>query len=495
MLELVNRSAVELRDLLDRGEVSAVEIVDAHLARVDAVESHVNAFITVTAEVARSQAAQADQQIKSGSAGPMTGIPVGLKDILCTTDAPTTAGSKLLDGYQSPYDATVVKRLREQNALFIGKTNTDEFAMGSSTEHSAYKFTSNPWKLDHVPGGSSGGSAAAVAANEVSVSLGSDTGGSIRQPAGFCGVVGMKPTYGRVSRFGLIAFASSLDQIGPFTRSVEDAALLLGAISGKDPHDSTSVDTDVPDFRAGLTGDLTGLRVGVADEYQIEGMDPRVEESVKQAIAELERLGAEIVPISLPHTEHALATYYIIAPAEASANLARFDGVKYGLSLQQDNLLDTYLETRGKGFGPEVKRRVMLGTYALSSGYYDAYYVQAQKVRTLIKRDFDQAFEKVDVIAAPTSPTVSFQKGSRSDDPMQMYLSDVFTIPANMAGIPGIAVPCGFADDLPVSLQFMGRAFDEATILRAAHAYEQNTEWRNRRPPLDDAIASLAGDS
>ena len=495
MSELVNRSAVELRDLLDRGEVSAVEIVDAHLARVDTVESHVNAFITVTAEVARSQAAQADQQIKSGSAGPMTGIPVGLKDILCTTDAPTTAGSKLLDGYQSPYDATVVKRLREQNALFIGKTNTDEFAMGSSTEHSAYKFTSNPWKLDHVPGGSSGGSAAAVAANEVSVSLGSDTGGSIRQPAGFCGVVGMKPTYGRVSRFGLIAFASSLDQIGPFTRSVEDAALLLGAISGKDPHDSTSVDTEVPDYRAGLTGDLTGLRVGVADEYQIEGMDPRVEESVKQAIAELERLGAEIVPISLPHTEHALATYYIIAPAEASANLARFDGVKYGLSLQQDNLLDTYLETRGKGFGPEVKRRVMLGTYALSSGYYDAYYVQAQKVRTLIKRDFDQAFEKVDVVAAPTSPTVSFQKGSRSDDPMQMYLSDVFTIPANMAGIPGIAVPCGFADDLPVSLQFMGRAFDEATILRAAHAYEQNTEWRNRRPPLDDAIASLAGDS
>jgi aspartyl-tRNA(Asn)/glutamyl-tRNA(Gln) amidotransferase subunit A len=493
--ELIYRSAVELRDLLDHGEISAVEVLDAHLARVEAVEPHVNAFITVTDDVARKQAEAADQRLKNGSAGPMTGIPVGLKDILCTTDAPTTAGSRILEGYQSPYDATVVKRLREQDALFIGKTNTDEFAMGSSTEHSAYKFTSNPWKLDHVPGGSSGGSAAAVAASEVRVSLGSDTGGSIRQPAGFCGVVGMKPTYGRVSRFGLMAFASSLDQIGPFSRCVEDAALLLGAISGKDPNDSTSVETAVPDFRAGLTGDLTGLRVGVADEYQIEGMDSRVEDSVKQAIGELERLGAEIVPISLPHTEHALATYYIIAPAEASANLARFDGVKYGLSLAQDNLMDTYLETRGKGFGTEVKRRIMLGTYALSSGYYDAYYVQAQKVRTLIKRDFDEAFEKVDVIAAPTSPTVSFRRGARTDDPMQMYIADVFTIPANMAGIPGIAVPCGFVDDLPVSLQFMGRAFDEATILKVAHAFEQNTEWHKVTPPLDDAIAALTGNS
>jgi aspartyl-tRNA(Asn)/glutamyl-tRNA(Gln) amidotransferase subunit A len=487
--ELINRSAVELRDLLDRGEISAVDVLDAHLSRVEAVESHVNAFITVTDDVARAQAQAADERIKNGTAGPMTGIPVGLKDILCTTDAPTTAGSRLLEGYSSPYDATVVRMLREQDALFIGKANTDEFAMGSSTEHSAYKFTSNPWKLDHVPGGSSGGSAAAVAAQEVSVSLGSDTGGSIRQPAGFCGVVGLKPTYGRVSRFGLIAFASSLDQIGPFARSVEDAALLLGAISGKDPSDSTSVETEVPDYRAALGGDLTGVRVGVADEYQIEGMDSRVEETVKRAIGELEKLGAEIVPISLPHTEHALATYYIIAPAEASANLARFDGVKYGLSLSQDNLLDTYLETRGKGFGAEVKRRIMLGTYALSSGYYDAYYVQAQKVRTLIKRDFDEAFQKVDVIAAPTSPTVSFKRGSRSDDPMQMYLSDVFTIPANMAGIPGIAVPCGFVDDLPVSLQFMGRAFDEASVLRIAHAYEQSAGWYTKTPPLDDQIA------
>ncbi len=491
--ELIHRTAAELRDLLDRGEISAADVAEAHLERVEAVESHVNAFITVTGDIARKQARAADQRIKDGSAGPMTGIPVGLKDILCTIDAPTTAGSRILEGYVSPYDSSVVARLREQDALFIGKTNTDEFAMGSSTEHSAYKFTSNPWKLDHVPGGSSGGSAACVAANEVSISLGSDTGGSIRQPAGFCGVVGLKPTYGRVSRFGLMAFASSLDQIGPFSRTVEDSALMLGAISGKDPNDSTSVDTPVPDYRSALNGDLTGLRIGVADEYQIEGMDPRVEQSVKTAIAELERMGAEIVPISLPHTEHALATYYIIAPAEASANLARFDGVKYGLSLTQDNLLDTYLETRGKGFGAEVKRRVMLGTYALSSGYYDAYYVQAQKVRTLIKRDFDQAFENVDVIAAPTSPTVSFQKGARTDDPMQMYLSDVFTIPANMAGIPGVAIPCGYVDDLPVSMQFMGRAFDEATILRVAHAYEQNTDWHKARPPLDEAIAASAG--
>ncbi|MEX2426386.1 MAG: Asp-tRNA(Asn)/Glu-tRNA(Gln) amidotransferase subunit GatA [Thermomicrobiaceae bacterium] len=492
MSELVNRSASALRDLLDRREISAEDVLDAHLARVEAVESHVNAFISLMDDVARQQAQAADQRIKNGDAGPMTGIPIGLKDILCTTDAPTTAGSRLLEGYRSPYDATVVRKLREQDALFIGKSNTDEFAMGSSTEHSAYKFTGNPWKLDHVPGGSSGGSAAAVAANEVSVALGSDTGGSIRQPAGFCGVVGLKPTYGRVSRFGLIAFASSLDQIGPFARSVEDAALLLGAISGKDPNDSTSVEADVPDYRSGLHGDLTGVHIGVADEYQIKGMDPRVEASVAQAISELERLGAEIVPISLPHTEHALATYYIVAPAEASANLARFDGVKYGLSLAQDNLLDTYLETRGKGFGAEVKRRIMLGTYALSSGYYDAYYVQAQKVRTLIKRDFDEAFEKVDVIAAPTSPTVSFQKGARTDDPMQMYLSDVFTIPANMAGIPGIAVPCGFVDDLPVSLQFMGRAFDEARVLQVAHAYEQNTDWHTSQPPLDEQIKSLS---
>jgi aspartyl-tRNA(Asn)/glutamyl-tRNA(Gln) amidotransferase subunit A len=383
--------------------------------------------------------------------------------------------------------------LRDQDALFIGKSNTDEFAMGSSTEHSHYKTTSNPWNLDCVPGGSSGGSAAAVAAREVSVSLGSDTGGSIRQPAGFCGVVGLKPTYGRVSRFGLMAFASSLDQIGPFSRTVEDSALLLGAIAGHDPNDSTSVDVPVPDYRQGLNGDLRGIRIGVADEYQIEGVSPGVTAATRKAIEDLEKLGAEIVPVSLPHTEHALATYYIIAPAEASANLARYDGVKYGLSVAEESLLDTYLSTRGQGFGAEVKRRIMLGTYALSSGYYDAYYVKAQKVRTLIKRDFDEAFKTVAVIAAPTSPTVAFPIGARTDDPIQMYLSDVFTIPANMAGIPGIAVPCGFSDDLPVSLQFMGRAFDEPTLFKVAHAYEQGTDWHTYQPPLEQSIAA-AGD-
>jgi aspartyl-tRNA(Asn)/glutamyl-tRNA(Gln) amidotransferase subunit A len=475
--ELVQLSTAEARRRLDNREISSVELTEAYLGRIESVEAAVRAFLSVTPDVALEQARGADQRIQGGEADALTGIPVALKDILCTTDAPTTAASRILEGYRSPYDATVVRMLREQGAVFVGKTNTDEFAMGSSTEHSAYEPTRNPWNPDCVPGGSSGGSAAAVAALEAAVSLGSDTGGSIRQPAGFCGVVGLKPTYGRVSRFGLIAFASSLDQIGPFARSVEDAAMLLGAISGLDRYDSTSVDAPVPDYARDLNDDLAGVRIGVAKEYQIEGMDPDVESSIATAIRTLEDLGAEIVPVSLPHTEHALATYYIIAPAEASANLARFDGVKYGLSLNRETVLDSYLETRGKGFGPEVKRRIMLGTYALSSGYYDAYYVKAQKVRTLIKRDFDEAFEKVDVIAAPTSPTVAFRFGERTDDPIQMYLSDVFTIPANMAGIPGIAVPCGFAHGLPVSLQFMGRAFDEQRVLNAAYAYEQATKW------------------
>ncbi|MBX6342527.1 MAG: Asp-tRNA(Asn)/Glu-tRNA(Gln) amidotransferase subunit GatA, partial [Thermomicrobiaceae bacterium] len=411
----------------------------------------------------------------------------------CTVDAPTTAASRILAGFRSPYDATGVARLRAQGAVFVGKTNTDEFAMGSSTENSAYFTTRNPWDLERVPGGSSGGSAAAVAAGEAILSLGSDTGGSIRQPAGFCGVVGLKPTYGRVSRYGLIAFASSLDQIGPFSRTVADSALLLEAIAGVDPSDSTSVAAPVPRYLDLLGSDLRGVKIGVAAEYQVEGMDPEVQRVVEAAVADLERLGAEIVPVSLPHTKYALATYYIIAPAEASANLARYDGVKYGLSVQADTLLDSYLETRDQGFGPEVKRRIMLGTYALSAGYYDAYYVKAQKVRTLIKRDFDEAFEKVDTIVAPTSPTVAFKIGERVADPIQMYLSDVFTIPANMAGIPGIAVPCGFAHGLPVSLQFMGRAFDEATILRVAHAYEQATDWHTRLPDVDASIARATG--
>jgi aspartyl-tRNA(Asn)/glutamyl-tRNA(Gln) amidotransferase subunit A len=482
--ELVRLTAVEARALLDRREISALELLEAHLAQIERLEPTLHAFITVAPELARRQARAADDRLARGEGDLLTGIPVALKDVLCTVDAPTTAGSRILQGFRSPYDATVVARLRAQDAVFVGKANTDEFAMGSSTENSAYGPTRNPWDPDRVPGGSSGGSAAAVAAGEAMVALGSDTGGSIRQPAGFCGIVGLKPTYGRVSRYGLVAFASSLDQIGPFGRTVADVAMLLQVIAGHDPADSTSVPLPVPDYRAALTGDIRGLRIGIPVEYRVPGMDQAVERVIEDALALLQELGAELVPVSLPHTEYALATYYIIAPSEASANLARYDGVKYGLSLPGETLLERYLRTRGEGFGPEVKRRIMLGTYALSAGYYDAYYVKAQKVRTLIKRDFDEAFARVDVIAAPTSPTVAFRLGERTADPLQMYLSDVFTIPANMAGLPAIAVPCGFAHALPVSLQFMGRPFDEPTLLRVAHAYEQATDWHTRWPRL-----------
>jgi aspartyl-tRNA(Asn)/glutamyl-tRNA(Gln) amidotransferase subunit A len=475
--ELTSFTASQARAALDARDISSVELTQAHLDRIDAIDGDVHAFLHVMGEVAVAQAAAADARIAAGTANPMTGIPIALKDILVTTDAPTTAASKILADYVSPYDGTVVSRLRSQGAVFLGKTNTDEFAMGSSTENSAFGPTFNPWNLRKVPGGSSGGSAASVASREAMISLGSDTGGSIRQPAGFCGVVGLKPTYGRVSRYGLIAFASSLDQIGPFARTVEDAAIMLNAIAGHDPLDSTSVTGSVPDFRSGLRSDLKGVRVGIAREYNVPGIEPGVSEAISAAITQLEDLGAELVDISLPHTEYALATYYITAPAEASANLSRFDGVKYGLRIDEPTLQGTYRETRGQGFGAEVKRRIMLGTYALSSGYYDAYYVKAQKVRTLIKQDFDNAFEQVDVIVGPTSPTVAFDVGSRTNDPYQMYLADVFTIPANMAGIPGIAVPCGFSDDLPVSLQFLGKAFDEQTLLGVAHAYEQAAGW------------------
>lgn len=477
-------SAAAARSLLDRREISAVELAEAHLERIAHLEPILACHIEVTAENARAQAAEADRRVANGEGTAMTGIPVSLKDVLCTVDAPTTAASKILRGYRSPYDATVVQRLRAQNAVFVGKSNTDEFAMGSSTENSSYGPTRNPWKTSTVPGGSSGGPAAAVAAGEAIVSLGSDTGGSIRQPAGFCGVVGLKPTYGRVSRYGLIAFASSLDQIGPFSRTVEDAAIVLEAIAGHDPLDSTSAPVPVPSFREGLGRDLRGVKIGVAREYNVAGMEPGVEKAVTDAISQLESLGAELVPVSLPHTKYALPTYYITAPAEASANLARFDGVKYGLSIEGASLREMYERTRGAGFGSEVKRRIMLGTYALSSGYYDAYYVKAQKVRTLLKNDFDVAFAQVDAIVAPTSPTVAFELGARTDDPYQMYLADVFTIPANMAGIPGIAIPCGFSDGLPVSLQILGKAFDEATILTIAHAYEQSTTWWKQRPNI-----------
>jgi aspartyl-tRNA(Asn)/glutamyl-tRNA(Gln) amidotransferase subunit A len=486
--DLIWLTAAELRRKLDARELSAAELTDAYLARIDTTDDRLNCFLHVMADVARTQAKAADARLATGDRQPMTGIPIALKDILCTIDAPTTAASKILGGYRSPYDATVVSRLRQQGAVFLGKANTDEFAMGSSNENSAFGPVHNPWALDRVPGGSSGGPAAAVASALAPLSLGTDTGGSIRQPAGFCGVVGLKPTYGRVSRYGLLAFASSLDQIGPFARTVEDAALLLGAIAGHDPADSTSSPTDVPDYRSALGGDLRGTRIGVAREYTVEGMEPGVQSAVETAIQQLAALGAELVPVSLPHTAYALPTYYITAPAEASANLARYDGVKYGLAVEAPTLRATYERTRGEGFGPEVKRRIMLGTYALSSGYYDAYYVKAQKVRTLIKRDFDEAFAAVDAIVGPTSPTVAFPLGSRTDDPYQMYLADVFTIPANMAGIPGLAIPCGFSKGLPVSLQILGRTFDEATILRIGDAFQRSTDWHTRRPELPPTV-------
>ncbi len=484
--DLTRLTAADARRQLDAREISAAELTEAHLARIEALDGRVRCYIEVMADVARAQATAADARIARGEAGPLTGVPVALKDVLCTTDAVTTAGSKILVGYRSPYDATVVARLRAQGAVFLGKANTDEFAMGSSTENSAFFTTRNPWDVERVPGGSSGGPAAAVAAGEATLSLGTDTGGSIRQPAGFCGVVGLKPTYGRVSRYGLIAFASSLDQIGPFARTVEDAAIMLQAIAGHDPLDATSAPELVPDYRAALGGELRGTTIGIPEEYTIEGMEPGVEAAVEAAVRRLGELGAELVPVRLPHTKYALPTYYVTAPAEASANLARFDGVKYGLAVEAPTLRETYERTRGEGFGPEVKRRIMLGTHALSSGYYDAYYVKGQKVRTLIKRDFDEAFARVDAIVAPTSPTVAFGIGARTADPYQMYLADVFTVPASMAGIPGIAVPCGFADGLPVSLQILGRHFDEATVLRVADAYERSEPWAGMRPPLEE---------
>ncbi len=474
-----------LRQLLDARELSSVELTEAYLERIAAVDDRVRSFVTVTRNTALEQATDADRRIASGEAGPLLGVPMALKDLLSTAGIVTTCGSRILQGYHPPYDATVYARLRDVGAVLLGKLNMDEFAMGSSTENSALGITANPWDLATVPGGSSGGSAAAVAAGEAAFTLGSDTGGSVRQPASLCGVVGLKPTYGRVSRFGLIAFASSLDQIGPLTRTVEDAALVLSVIAGQDPLDATSAPVDVPGYLALLGEDLRGLRVGVPAEYFVEGTEPGVEAAVREGIAQLERLGAELVDVSLPSTGYALSTYYIIAPAEVSSNLSRYDGVKYGYrSTDGEDLIETYLSTRDQGFGAEVKRRIMVGTYALSSGYYDAYYLKAQKVRTLIKAEFDAAFERCDVIASPTSPSVAFKIGSRTADPLAMYLSDVFTIPASMAGIPAVSVPCGFSDGLPVGMQLIGRAFDEATILRAAHAYERSTEWHTRRPEL-----------
>ncbi len=482
---LTELTLTQAQDKLRAGEITAVALTQAHLDRIKALNPALHAFLVVTEERALAQAEAVDRRRANGEDTPLLGIPLAIKDVLMTQDVPTTCGSRILEGFIPPYTATAVQSLFDQGAIMLGKTNTDEFAMGSSTENSGYVTTRNPWDVTRVPGGSSGGSAAAVAASLALGALGTDTGGSVRQPAAFCGVTALKPSYGRVSRYGLIAFASSLDQIGVFGRTVEDIAVLLGAIAGHDEHDSTSMPAPVPDYRALLSGDIHGLRVGVPKEYFIDGMQPEVEAAVRAAIEQLAALGAEIREISLPHTDYGLPVYYLLAPAEASANLARFDGVRYGPRESQGAMWPTYTATRGHGFGPEVKRRIMLGTYALSAGYYDAYYLKAQKVRTLLKQDFDDAFRDVDVIAAPTAPTTAFRIGEKTDDPLQMYLSDVFTLPASLAGIAGAVVPCGFdGAGMPVGLQLMGAAFDEPTVLRAAHAYQQSTDWHTRRPAL-----------
>ncbi len=481
-----NLTIHEAHQLLKKGEMSSFELTQAVLKRIHDVEKKVHSLVTVTEDMALDQAKQADERIKAGNASPLTGIPVLIKDNMCTKGVKTTCSSKMLENFVPPYDATVVERLKSAGMVMVGKGNMDEFAMGSSGENSAFFVTRNPWDLERVPGGSSSGSAASVAAGEAIYALGSDTGGSIRLPASFCGVVGLKPTYGCVSRYGLVAFASSLDQIGPITRDVTDCALVMNVIAGHDPRDSTSVNRPVPDYTRSLVPDLKGMRLGVPREYFVKGMQPGVGQTVKQAIAKLEELGARVEwEVSLPSTPYALACYYIIAPSEAMANLARYDGVKYGFSAKEaENMWDAMEKTRQYGFGPEVKRRIMLGTYALSAGYYEAYYVKAQKVRTLISRDFAEAFNKYDALVTPTSPTVSFRIGERTDDPVQMYLTDVCTLPANIAGIPGISVPAGFVDDLPVGLQILGKPFSEETLLRIAFAYEQATDWHKRRPKL-----------
>ena len=487
---MLNQSTIAgLTARLARREISARDLTQACLDQIARVDGTVHAFISYDAADALAQADAADRDLAAGvtlAQKPLLGIPIGVKDVLAVKGQPLNCGSKILGRYISPYDATVVQKLKAAGAVVFGRLNMDEFAMGSSTETSAFGLTRNPWDATRIPGGSSGGSAAAVAADEAIATLGSDTGGSIRQPAALCGCVGLKPTYGRVSRYGLVAFASSLDQIGPFTKDVRDAALLLGVISGHDPLDSTSVPQPVPDYTAALDGNIRGLKLGLPREYLIGGLDPEVKAAVDAAVQQFTALGAEIVDISLPHTDYAVATYYIIATAEASANLARFDGIRYGLRVDGADPVQLYTKTRGAGFGAEVKRRIILGTYVLSSGYYDAYYLRAQKVRTLIRNDFLKAFEKVDAIVTPTTPTAAFKIGEKSGDPLQMYLSDIFTISCNLAGISGLSLPCGFtaAPKLPIGLQLLGRPFGEATLLKLAHAYEQSTPWHRERPAL-----------
>jgi len=485
MTDLTTLSIAEALAQLRSKTISAVELTKATLARIDQLEPDIQAFITVTPERALADAEAADVARARGDDRPLLGIPLAIKDVLSTTGVETTCGSKILKGYVPVYTATTVQRLQDAGMVMVGKVNMDEFAMGSSTENSAFKVTRNPWDTTRVPGGSSGGSAAAVAARMALGALGTDTGGSVRTPAAFCGIVGLKPSYGRVSRCGLVAFGSSLDCIGPMTHTVEDAALLLNVIAGHDPLDATSMALDVPDYRAALAGGIKGLRVGVPKEYFMPGLNGETADAVHAAIQQLEKLGAQTVEISLPHTDYSLPVYYIIAPAEASANLARYDGIRFGPKIDKGQMWETYKATRGQGFGAEVKRRIMLGTYALSAGYYDAYYGKAQQVRTLIKQDFDKAFEQVDVIAAPVTPRSAFKIGENTSDPIQMYLEDVFTLPASLAGVPGISVPCGIdSQGLPIGLQLIGRAFSEDVLLRAAHTYEQSTEWHKQRAKI-----------
>ena len=475
-----------LQQQLIQKERTAVEITQTYLDRLQALEPRLHSFLAVTADKALAQAQQVDDGLAAGTPlGALTGVPIALKDNLCTKGIRTTCASKILAGFIPPYESTVTQRLADAGAIFLGKTNMDEFAMGSSTENSAYQLTANPWDTTRVPGGSSGGSAAAVAADQAPISLGSDTGGSIRQPAAYCGVVGMKPTYGLVSRFGLVAFASSLDQIGPFSRTVEDAAILLGAIAGHDTKDSTSLKVKIPDYTQHLKTDLKGKRIGLIKETFGEGLEADIAKAMDVAIEQLKSLGADIVEISCPNFRYGLPTYYIIAPSEASSNLARYDGVRYGMRSATDNLLSMYKQTRAEGFGPEVKRRIMIGTYALSAGYYDAYYLQAQKVRTLIKQDFETAFKDVDVLMTPTVPSTAFKAGEKVDDPLSMYLSDLMTITVNLAGLPGISLPCGFNQTgLPIGMQLIGNALREDLLFEVASAYEQATPWHQQTPEL-----------
>ncbi len=487
MDNLYELPAHSLCKLIKRREVSVEEVVRAQFERIRQVEDKIKAFLSLYEEEALEEARRWDEKIKeSDELPPLCGIPIAIKDNICIKDKITTCASRILENFKPPYSATVVKKLEEAGCIIIGKTNMDEFAMGSSTENSAFQNTYNPWNTQTTPGGSSGGSAAAVASGEVPLALGSDTGGSIRQPAALCGIVGLKPTYGRVSRYGLVAFASSLDQIGPLSRDVTDCALLLKIISGKDEMDSTSVNYPVPNYLESLIPDLEGIKIGLPKEYFVAGIEKEVKEKVLQAAKVMEDMGAEVREVSLPHTEYAVATYYLIATAEASSNLARYDGVGYGHRTKEKvDMIGMYKKTRKEGFGDEVKRRIMLGTYVLSKGYYEDYYGKAQRVRTLIKEDFERAFREFDVLITPTSPTVAFKVGEKIDDPLKMYLSDIFTISANLAGIPGISISCGFGrDNLPVGLQILGKPFDEETVLRVAYAYEQNTEWRKRRPKI-----------